>query len=63
MSNKVYLGDGLYFHYDGFQVWLTTLEGMEVALEPNVLQEFFRALEGVYGCKIEVKKDSQGEGQ
>lgn len=34
---KDYLGDGVYAHFDGGQIWLTTLEGMWIALEPEVL--------------------------
>ena len=31
-----YLGDGLYAGFDGYQIWLYTPEGNEVALEPEV---------------------------
>lgn len=40
---SVYLGDGLYAKYDGFQIWLhTERDGVthSVALEPEVLQAF-----------------------
>lgn len=33
---KQYIGDGVYAHFDGYQIWLTTLDGMAIALEPNV---------------------------
>lgn len=32
-----YLGDGVYAGHDGFQVWLATLQGSRIALEPTVL--------------------------
>ena len=35
--NKDYLGDGVYAEFDGYQVWLSTLEGMSIAIEPPVL--------------------------
>lgn len=34
--NKDYLGDGVYAEFDGYQVWLSTLEGHRIALEPAV---------------------------
>lgn len=38
LNNKEYLGDGLYIGHDGYQIWLYTLEGNAVALEPSVMQ-------------------------
>jgi len=36
---KIYLGDGVYVLYDGYQIWLTTEDGTKVtnriALEPG----------------------------
>ena len=32
-----YLGDGVYAHFDGYQIWLTTLEGHRIAMEPQVM--------------------------
>lgn len=37
-----YLGDGVYASFDGFQIWLKTQEGMQIALEPEV---YFSLLE------------------
>lgn len=34
---KRYLGDGVYAHFDGYYIWLTTLEGQQIALEAPVL--------------------------
>ena len=31
-----YLGDGVYASFDGYQIWLLTQEGGEIALEPEV---------------------------
>lgn len=33
---KEYLGDGVYASFDGLYIWLETLEGMKIALEPEV---------------------------
>lgn len=41
---KEYLGDGLYAGWDGYHIWLYTLQGMQVALEGGVLQNFKRYL-------------------
>lgn len=35
-----YLGDGVYVSFDGYNIWLRTQQGTEIALEPAV----FRAL-------------------
>lgn len=40
MKDSVYLGDGLYASFDGYQIWLKASNGVtvtnEVALEPAV---------------------------
>lgn len=45
---KHYLGDGAYYRYDGFSVWLTTENGVSttntVCLEPPVLVALLRLL-------------------
>lgn len=33
-----YMGDGVYAYFDGYHLWLTTQEGMRIALEPEVYQ-------------------------
>lgn len=38
LAEKQYLGDGVYAHHDGYQIWLSTLEGFAIALEPLVMQ-------------------------
>jgi len=43
--HESYLGDGLYAHFDGWHIWLTTQEGMAVALEPVVLAALFNYIE------------------
>lgn len=39
---KKYLGDGVYVSFDGYQLWLTTEDGISVtntiALEPSVYE-------------------------
>ena len=41
---KVYLGDGAYADFDGYQVWVTTSDGIsatnEIAFEPQVMERF-----------------------
>ena len=43
-----YIGDGAYVYYDGYHVWLYTLDGTRetnrIALEPRVLDIFKRWL-------------------
>jgi hypothetical protein len=54
VRNKVYLGDGVYAMFDGFQVVLTTEDGFRVTntivLEPDVmasLVDFLREVRSV----------------
>ena len=35
-----YLGDGVYATFDGYQIWLRTLEGHRIALDRHVQQNF-----------------------
>jgi hypothetical protein len=58
---KTYLGDGLYAHDDGFHIWLTTLEGNEVALEAGVLQNFIKYLGGARELVITMRRKSPDE--
>lgn len=49
MSEKQYLGEGLYYQHDGYGVWLTAEDGKGVTnrvyLEhPNVIVTFLKAL-------------------
>ena len=41
LNKKTYLGDGVYGSFDGFNVWLTTENGIqttnEICLEPEIL--------------------------
>ena len=34
-----YLGDGVYMWPDGYHLWLGTLEGQKIALEPNLFDK------------------------
>lgn len=52
-NSREYLGDGVYAAFDGYQVWLTTENGIEttnsIALEPAVyaaLERYVKALRG-----------------
>lgn len=31
-----YIGDGVYVHFDGYQIWLITLEGNQIAINDRV---------------------------
>ena len=46
--DKLYLGDGAYVTYDGFNVWITVFDGTatteKVCLEPEVLKRFLAFL-------------------
>ena len=41
-TKPFHLGDGAYAHFDGYQIWLTTLEGHRVALDSSVFEELLR---------------------
>lgn len=47
-QEKVYLGDGVYAHHDGYQIWLTTQEGMRIAIEPAVFAELHKYYNKLY---------------
>ena len=50
-----YLGDGLYADFDGYQIWLAANDRVsgnptdKVALEPGVIDAFFRYVEKLKG--------------
>ena len=58
VTDKVYLGDGLYAQFDGWHIRLTAEDGInvlygkkEVFLEPNVLEAFLLYVEQIKkGC-------------
>lgn len=35
-TKKEYLGDSVYASFDGYQIWLSTLNGNRIAIEPKV---------------------------
>jgi hypothetical protein len=58
MSNREYLGDGVYADFDGFQIWVAANDGIRdyarVALEPAVmkaLDNYRKRLNEEYGVK------------
>lgn len=58
--DKEYLGDGVYAHFDGYQIWLTTTNGIHmtnsIALEPVVwrrLRHYAEQLGSVYDTDIQ----------
>jgi hypothetical protein len=50
-EDNVYLGDGVYASYDGYQIWLAVNHhtNKQVALEPQVLAALLRYADRVYG--------------
>ena len=44
MENEIYLGDGVYASFDGYQIWLCTGDGnnQRIALEPVVYSNLVR---------------------
>ncbi len=58
MTNREYLGDGVYAEFDGFQIWVAANDGTHdyarVALEPvvmNALDNYRNRLNEIYGVK------------
>lgn len=41
LTDKSYLGDGVYCGFDGYQIWIWTFDGIKeknfIAIEPHVL--------------------------
>ena len=60
--DKTYIGDGLYASYDGYMFLLST-DRMGVlhyvALEPDVLDSFFRFIERTWKVKITMAKEEE----
>lgn len=54
-EEKTYLGDGVYVSFDGYQLWLTTEDGIpqtnRIALEPEVYEALVK-----YVKRLEVVK-------
>ena len=40
LMHRDYLGDGVYAGWDGYQIWLSTLEGASIALDDQVRVAF-----------------------
>jgi len=61
MEYKKYLGDAVYFDFDGYHVVLTTENGISatntICLEPEVLESFHRA---VIALKEQIEKQRNG---
>lgn len=56
--NKVYLGDGVYAHHDGYQIWLTTSDGFEALNQIALDTRVFNALLE-YARSIQPKQDAE----
>lgn len=56
LPEPVYLGDGLYADFDGYQIELYASNGMrktnQIYLEPRVLEAFYRYAESVFGARL-----------
>lgn len=51
MTEDIYLGDGVYASFDGYQIWLAVNhhENKQVALEPQVLDALVAYANRVWG--------------
>lgn len=47
-DDRDYLGDGVYASFDGYQIWLSTLEGYSIALEPTVMNSLVNYADKVF---------------
>ena len=57
---KIYIGDGVYAEYDGFQYRLSTDRGAEtheIFLDHQVLRQFFDYIEYAQNCTITLKRN------
>ena len=50
-KNDIYLGDGVYASFDGYQIWLAVNhhENKQVALEPKVMEALLEYANRVLG--------------
>jgi hypothetical protein len=50
MAGSVYIGDGVYASFDGYQIWLAANhhENKVVALEPEVMNSLIRFADSVF---------------
>ena len=50
-EDKIYLGDGVYASFDGYQIWLAVNhhENKQVALEPKVMEALLEYANRVLG--------------
>jgi hypothetical protein len=54
-----YIGDGVYTSFDGYHIWLTTQEGMRIALEPPVYDQLVRYQSDLITCYREASNGAQ----
>lgn len=47
-NERIYLGDGVYATFDGFQIWLNTQTGDHIALEPSVFKSLIDYQKQIY---------------
>ena len=51
IEDNIYLGDGVYASFDGYQIWLAVNhhENKQVALEPKVMEALLEYANRVFG--------------
>lgn len=58
---KTYLGDAVYFDFDGYHVVLTTEDGIQatnrILLEPQVILAMLKKIDGIEHLKIWLEKN------
>lgn len=63
-GDPVHLGAGAYAWHDGYQFWISANSPgshERVALDPSVLQAFFRYIERIEGVKITVERAERAD--
>lgn len=52
----IYLGDAVYAHFDGYQIWLETGDGnqQKIALEPAVFSALLKFAEKIWHVNIQI---------
>lgn len=53
--DKIYIGDGVYLSYDGYQIKLQTLEGKVIYLDPNTYHTMIETVK-----RLHAEEESHG---
>jgi hypothetical protein len=58
-NNEIYLGDGVYASFDGYQIWIWTSDGINqshrIALEPKAMTSLVSYIKRCYGGHNDTK--------